>query len=104
MLKSILIFLLLSQSAYAHDWYPKDCCHNNDCAPIEQWIPGTNPGDPPTVVTKHGKAKLTLDQLRTARPSPDAQGHACLVYSWMMGSGESRNYVRGTCLWLPPSL
>jgi hypothetical protein len=26
--------LLLSTAAYAHSWYPKDCCHDADCRPV----------------------------------------------------------------------
>jgi hypothetical protein len=34
--KSLLIAALLSLStaAYAHSWYPKDCCHGADCRPV----------------------------------------------------------------------
>jgi hypothetical protein len=34
--KSLLAatLVLLSGAAYAHSWYPKDCCHDADCHPV----------------------------------------------------------------------
>jgi len=38
--------VLLCSSAEGHSWYPKDCCDDADCAPVErisQFVRGTDP-------------------------------------------------------------
>lgn len=34
-----LSFFLISSPAFAHDWYPKNCCHGNECqhAPLNSY-------------------------------------------------------------------
>ena len=56
----------------AHSWYPKDCCHNQDCAPVLA-------EDDETVTTIHGTARKDTLILRPERPSKDLGDHACLV-------------------------
>ena len=69
---------------YAHDWYDKDCCDKNDCAPVIKrekthngWI----------LTTKFGSAFLPqriLDDPKdnfnpSIRQSQDLKWHACIV-------------------------
>ncbi len=28
--------LLMTPAVAAHDWYPRECCHNLDCAPVDR--------------------------------------------------------------------
>ena len=59
-------------ASQAHEWYPKDCCHNQDCAPILK-------EDTETVTTIHGTARKDTLILKPERPSKDLGDHACLV-------------------------
>ena len=59
---AVTIFGATAPSASAHDWYPHECCHDKDCAPVESMtlITPAGGGAPYMVVaSKHGKAILT---------------------------------------------
>ena|SRR5262245_39241278 len=72
---------LASQSpAIAHDWYPMECCHERDCAPVESvetLAPAsTNALATLVVTTKYGTAVVPADFPR--RESKDNRMHACM--------------------------
>jgi hypothetical protein len=103
--RAILISALTTAAAFwvgvgavrAHDWYPVECCHSIDCAPVDsvgQIVP-TGGGVPQLVVTsKHGTAVVPQDLPR--RPSKDNRMHVC------MRSLNGITYV--LCLFVPPSM
>lgn len=33
-MKTFIVLLLMTSVASAHDWYPRECCSDKDCAPI----------------------------------------------------------------------
>jgi hypothetical protein len=84
-------------SVHAHDWYPLECCHSTDCAPVDsvgQFV-ATAGGVPQLVVTsKHGTAIVPQNLPR--RPSMDNRMHVC------MRSLNGAMYV--LCLFVPPSM
>lgn len=59
--------------AYSHEWYPKDCCSDQDCARVEkiEQVP-----EGMRVTTKHGTVLVPVDYKR--RPSEDSDFHACI--------------------------
>jgi hypothetical protein len=62
--------LLLSTAAYAHSWYPKDCCHDADCRPVPC-------GE--LVQTRHGlewRGVVVFNETRV-KPSQDQFCHVC---------------------------
>lgn len=73
MKKYILAILLLGAlcvQASAHDWYPYDCCSNNDCHPIDC-----------AAIFEKGKALVYngfgfYDSM--IRPSQDGLCHVCI--------------------------
>jgi len=87
----------LSPDVQSHDWYPMECCHSTDCAPVDstaQLIP-MGGGIPQMVVTsKHGTAIISQNFPRQA--SKDNRMHVCM-----------RRMPNGTmqvlCLFIPPS-
>jgi hypothetical protein len=86
--------------ARAHDWYPMECCHSMDCAPVANvgTITSTALGNelPALVVTtKHGTAVVPATFPR--RESKDGQMHAC------MRPGEG-GAMRLICLFVPPTM
>ena len=95
--------------AAAHDWYPMDCCHGLDCAPVEkvEMIPApsiasmmsspaqANALDSMLVTTKHGSVIVPANFPR--RESKDHRMHAC------MRPAQEGN-MRLICIFLPPAM
>ncbi len=93
---AVTIFGTTAPSASAHDWYPHECCHDKDCAPVESMtrIAPAGDGTPYMVVTsKHGKAILRRDF--PTRESKDSRMHVCLG---QYDTGEKEVM----CLFIPP--
>ena len=90
---SVATILVFRAPALAHDWYPKECCHDVDCAPVDRVIQYSPVGGglPQLVVTsKYGTVIVPPDFPR--RASPDGRMHICIAGV----------YVR--CLFMPPPL
>ena len=82
----------------AHDWYPLECCHSMDCAPVENtaYIVPAGGGVPQMVVTsKHGTAVVAQNFPR--QESKDNRMHICMR---RMPNGS----MRVLCLFMPPSI
>src|SRR5262249_6523724 len=77
------------ESGNAHDWYPEECCHAKDCAPVESWAfaQKVQTGSLPqlSVSTKHGTAIVPRNLPR--RESKDNRMHACMR-GWGNGSKQ----------------
>ena len=94
--------------AAAHDWYPMECCHAMDCAPVEKVEMLVGPGiasmlSSPAqadalgamlVTTRHGSVVVPANFPR--RESKDNQMHACM-------RPTSDGTMRLLCLFLPPA-
>jgi hypothetical protein len=103
--KWLLAILLMATPAVAHDWYPLECCHHMDCAPVDkvEMVPTPTATDgsgasvnPSTMIvtTKHGTALVPANFPR--RESKDHRMHACML------PGEAGK-MRLLCIFLPPS-
>lgn len=81
-----------------HGWYPKECCHDMDCAPVEdvtRWVP-TGGGIPELIVSsKHGR--VLVPQGFPVRASKDGRMHVCMV-------PDAFGAMTVTCLFVPPSM
>ena len=101
--KWFLAALLAATPAAAHDWYPHECCHNQDCAAVDkiEMVPQqTSDGAgsaPPAmaVTTKWGTALVPASFPR--RESQDHRMHACML-------PDGRGKMRLICLFMPPSM
>ncbi len=84
--------------AYAHSWYPKQCCSGEDCAPViatAQSLPASG-GVPHLIVTsKHGKAVVPASL--PVRESHDGRMHVCMRY-------DSFGAMEVICLFVPPDV
>lgn len=84
MLTVIAFFLMFAADAQSHSWYPFNCCHHRDCAPITKWqsIPGGA-----IVTTEHGTFTLTNEWIReNSQPSEDWDSHLCVkCEKWQSG-------------------
>jgi hypothetical protein len=87
-----------SRPAKAHDWYPIECCHAQDCAPVEKtaWLVPTGGSPRRLVVTsKHGTA--VVPETLPLRESKDSRMHVCMRPSLYGGMGV-------ICLFVPPAM
>ena len=100
----VLFVLCLGSTAlvapvHAHSWYPKECCHNKDCAPVDGVALAT-PVDgraPQLIVTsKHGKAAVPIDF--PVRQSKDGRMHVCMRLTPYYGTMDV------ICLFMPPAM
>ena len=105
-LAAALSLAVAGASAYAHDWYPLECCHSQDCAPVTStaFVAGAafdatgkavkNPMPQLVVTTRIGTAIVPSDLPR--RESKDNQMHACIrntsMGPWVM------------CIFVPPAM
>ena len=90
--------LFWSVPARAHDWYPMECCHATDCAPVEKtaWLVPTSGAARQLIVTsKHGTA--IVPQTLPVRESRDNRMHVCMRPSLYGGMGV-------ICLFVPPAM
>jgi len=94
--------------AAAHDWYPLECCHGLDCAPVDkvEMIQGpamasmlgtatSTPIGSMLVTTKHGTVIVPANFPR--RESKDSRMHVCM----RPGEGGS---MRLLCIFMPPAM
>ncbi len=66
------VFLAMGVPAsQGHSWYPMECCHNQDCAPIVKEQDNK-------VTTEHGTVEVPQN-FRPVRPSQDEKSHACII-------------------------
>ena len=84
--------LLLSGPAFAHSWYPLECCSERDCFPV--------PVSDVRVIK--GGWQLhdgTIIEHAEARPSPDGRFHVCRRQD---GKGPLiRMHKAPACFWAP---
>jgi len=94
---AVAIFARLTP-ANAHGWYPKECCDDRDCAPVEsvaQFLP-VGGGLPQVIVTsKHGTA--IVPQGFPVRQSKDGRMHVCIRQNEFGGWDVM-------CLFMPPHM
>lgn len=103
------VVISIATIAEAHDWYPMECCHALDCAPVTNVSFTSSPtvaspfGPPPAyasaplmiVETMHGTAVVPANFPR--RESKDNRMHACMR--------KTRDgTMRLLCLFIPPTM
>jgi hypothetical protein len=84
--------------ANAHSWYPRECCHEVDCAPVDAaiWLVPSNGGPPQLRVTsKFGIAIIPTDL--SVRESKDSHMHICMSY-------DAFGNRKVLCFFMPPSM
>jgi hypothetical protein len=83
--------LLMTTAVAAHDWYPRECCHKLDCAPVDR-----------AELLPNGSLRLTSKVGTTVVPpsfprqqSQDHQMHIC------MARFSHLDYMHPICLFVP---
>jgi hypothetical protein len=67
--------LFYANHAAAHDWYPKECCGKNDCAPADSV---QRKQDGSYVVMTRGLSVVIPVNFDQWRKSPDGRVHICM--------------------------
>jgi len=81
-------------AAVAHDWYPRECCRDVDCAPVE--LAESLPDGSLRLTSKVGTTVVPASFPRQS--SPDQQMHICMIrYSHF-------DDMRPVCLFVPPHM
>ena len=78
-------------------WYPLECCHAQDCAPVQSWARLVSAGGGVSqliVTSKHGTAIVPNDL--PVRESKDSRMHVCMR--------RDLDYVEVICLFMPPGV
>ena len=86
------------QLAKAHSWYPPECCHEIDCAPVDEavWLSPAESGPPQLRVTsKFGTTTVPRDF--SVRQSKDSRMHICMGY-------DDFGRPSVLCFFIPPSM
>jgi hypothetical protein len=86
-----VVLLMMTAAVSAHDWYPRECCRDMDCAPVER-----------AELLPDGSLRLTSNVGTTVVPpsfqrqqSHDHQMHICMArYSHL-------DNMRPVCLFVP---
>lgn len=94
---AILIFVVLSGSAYPHSFYETQCCSDKDCAPVSK-IENHPDGD--LMTSEHGTVLVTknIDSWKR-RKSQDDKYHVCMRTA--SGSEPQYNGKHLICVYYP---
>ena len=84
----------LPLNAPAHDWYPPECCHELDCAPVERVE--TMADGALRLTSKVGTTDVPASFPR--RASPDQRMHVCMTRF------SHYDVMLPVCLFVPPPI
>ena len=93
-----LVLGLTAALAAAHSWYPPECCHDVDCAPVELDLQDSSRGWFGAAATRHLKCRYNRHSGRLSWPghSKDHRMHICITYDEFGGRAL-------LCWFVPPS-
>lgn len=83
-------------TAQAHDWYPVECCAQQDCVPARSVDADGRGGDMTVVV---GDLRILVPAGFPARTSPDSRVHVC--FRMFAGDMDGSPVLTPICLFLP---
>jgi hypothetical protein len=87
----LLAGTVIASDAMCHEWYPRECCGDTDCAPVDRIE--SLPGGFLRLTTRVGTTDVPPGFPR--QHSPDGQMHICMVrYSHL-------DNMRPVCLFVP---
>lgn len=103
----LIVACLAATPALAHDWYPTECCHSMDCAPVTKveklgsyvaTMPGFGSGTNElalgqAMTSKHGTA--IVPPTFPTRESKDHRMHICM-------RKDQYGVMKPICVFLPP--
>jgi hypothetical protein len=84
-------------SARAHSWYPKECCDDVDCAPIDAVSHLASGNGPPQMIVTSMHGRALVPQNFPVRDSKDGLMHVCM-------RPDPQGIMDVMCLFLPPQM
>lgn len=72
---TLILFFSFYTSALAHSWYDKECCSDQDCAPVDKTV--YNEDGSLTVTSKYGT--VTIPEGFPRKASKDEKDHVCIL-------------------------
>lgn len=91
------LIAILATGARAHDWYPWECCHAQDCAPMGEAMQEPLPKPAPGGWLLDDGMLIPYSQART---SPDGKFHICRRNGERSGALIAPD-KRPVCFWAP---
>ncbi len=88
---SVMLIAVPSAGAQAHDWYPSECCHELDCAPVDSAERRDGVG---LIVTTRRGTGVVPDTLQR-RESKDEKMHVCMQRTFT-------GAMQVICIFVPP--
>ena len=82
----------------AHEWYPKECCNDHDCVPVqsvERVVPAG--GGDPYLVVKSARGYAVIRSNFPVRQSKDGRMHICIGH-------YDRDEFEPICFFAPPGM
>jgi hypothetical protein len=88
---ALLVVIAVARPARAHEWYPRECCSEQDCAPVTDvsFVAADVGSLPVMIVTTKFGTKPLAPETKVAS-SKDSRMHACIYQGKLL------------CLFLPP--
>lgn len=91
---AVAVWLGMWSVAWGHDWYPRACCSEQDCFPVDpSEIEWTLDG----IRIKATGEIIPHDKVR--RDAPDGQIHRCTLLG--RPGGRTLSTGEGPCFWMP---
>jgi hypothetical protein len=87
----------LTELAEAHSWYPAECCHDQDCVPVDSVRSVSVAGGGQALIVRSKLGGVLIAPEFPRRDSKDGRMHIC------MGPDGLGNY-HVYCLFVPPSM
>ena len=92
----VLVGMAALAPAKAHDWYPNDCCHDKDCAPVESMVRLCRRVEASRRSwSRRSTARRAFRRDFSLRESKDSRMHVC------MGRHDTGD-MDVICLFMPP--
>ena len=88
---TVIAVMVMPSAVIAHEWYPRECCHDLDCSPVER--AERLPDGSLRLTSKVGTTVVPASFPR--RRSPDHQMHICMVRFSHLDD------MRPVCLFVP---
>lgn len=91
------VIVLASTPITAHSWYPLECCHDQDCTPVDNAWLERGPAKTPEWHVKSKFGTVVIPANFPIRDSMDGHMHICMVR-------DEIGHRHPLCFFVPPSM
>jgi hypothetical protein len=90
-----MLAIAMDSPAYAHSWYPMECCSAQDCMPADEIVVTSGEAR----ITRVGDQQIAIPSSLVPRSSPDGRIHVC--FRVVAGDLNGAPTLLPFCLFLP---